>query len=188
MSDGVEAAVRRVERRQAAEAARARGEQAPSEEDLRDEFHAETRASRQRTYTRAPRRKLTWKDRLKLSGALTVVLVPVLFMGCLIGLGWYDKAHPVTVQCTLTSAEAITITSSSRTVHTSSAAVVIETKPCGRMLIKRGIGFDNNKAVAAKLKPGATYAIEVGSGTYNMREFLGALKMRPEVFTYHRVG
>lgn len=183
--DEVEAALDRVRRRRAAAAAHERGEPAPSLDELREQFREENRKRR----NTPPPRKLTLRERVVMTGKLALFLgLPAGMIATVVfGGPAYDSAHRVTVRCTIASAEAITVSSSSRTVSVSSGAVAIDSSPCGRLLIEHGVGFSNNEQVAASFRHGDTYAFVVGGGTYRWREFLGAFRIRPSVYEYHRL-
>ncbi|WP_412147448.1 hypothetical protein [Curtobacterium flaccumfaciens] len=112
-----------------------------------------------------------------------VVVVPILaFFVAPIALGVYDDAHPMSVTCTVESAEAGSTSSRSlKGVGSSGSQVVIETKGCGRLLVDLGIKKDNVDRVADELKAGQRYRFIVGEGTYRLRSVLQLVKVAPDV-------
>lgn len=102
-----------------------------------------------------------------------VVLVLAFFgIGPLI-LDAYDRQHPLTRTCQVTSAEAGSSSTVSRTgVGSSSEQVVIESNDCGELLLREGFDKGNSPEIANTFESGRQYDFILGGGSVRLRGLL----------------
>lgn len=110
---------------------------------------------------------------------MTLAMFPGLFV-----LNAYDGTHRERVTCTVTSAEAVTLSSrSSKGIGASYAGVGFDTSDCGRMTYSRTISFDNHEAFARRYNgaPGP-YAFTVGGGSFWVRAHVPWMRLGPQEY------
>jgi hypothetical protein len=100
----------------------------------------------------------------------------------------YDRAHPQVIRCHAVHAEATSVSVQSTNLSsTRLPSVLIKTKGCGELAIERGVTVEDRDRIAAELD-GRTCQFVVGSGSFQMRAFLGAFRVVPEVVSYKVVN
>ena len=88
----------------------------------------------------------------------------------------YDKGHPSTLQCTVTSAEgAIGSFRSSRGAGGSFDQVEIVTENCGKLVLRQGVTSDNKAALAARIESRSEQVFTIGGASKSLRGVLQAL-------------
>ena len=116
-------------------------------------------------------------DRAPIRESLSTLLLVGVFLatlltfpGLLIG-GAYDAARRERVTCSVSAAEAITVSSrSSRGVGSSRAGVGVETSDCGRLTMTRGVTSDNGDGIARALnRTKGPHTFTVGGGSFWLR-------------------
>ena len=122
--------------------------------------------------------------------AVALFLIPAFIVigGFLLGpqaLQQYDARNPMTVECTVTSAEDQLATTTSRTgLGGSSAQVLIRTSSCGDLLLTDGVTKQNGEDIAERFSNSSTYSFEVGSGSQKLRWLLDLIGVTPKIFAY----
>ncbi|PZE84139.1 hypothetical protein [Curtobacterium sp. MCBD17_032] len=124
------------------------------------------------------------RARLRFVTALLVLVGMVLAMATLLGLPSYDRAHPVTVDCTL---DAVAVgTTSGKSGHR--PYIRFSTSDCGTLVLFDDVTADNQGDLAAELEQGHRYRVTVGGGTYRFRSVLAVLRIRPTIEHYERLS
>jgi hypothetical protein len=119
---------------------------------------------------------------------LSVVVILSLFLFGPLALGAYDRSHPKTLTCEVSSAEATSVSVSSTSLSSTTIPQVdVTTTNCGVLTIRHGVTDDNRDRVAASLKPG-DWEFVVGAGSFDLRQLLGLLRVRPEIMSYRMRG
>lgn len=113
-------------------------------------------------------------------GVITVIVVAGLIAPA--ALRSYDLGHRATLRCHVTSAEGITRGSSNRGIGGQDARVVITTEDCGKLVLWKGVTRTNNRTTAGRIDTPAEHAVEVGSGTWEVRGLLHAIGRSPSAF------
>jgi hypothetical protein len=117
--------------------------------------------------------------------AFVIVFVSSFFLAGPTVLRSYDDAHRVQLVCVVSSAEASTgSTRSSKGIGASIPQVVIESRECGKFVLRDGVTTDNNGDIASSFKSGTTYELEVGEGSLTMRSLLRVFGASPELLGY----
>ena len=108
--------------------------------------------------------------------AAVIVLGSLFFLAGPTVLRSYDDAHRVQLACVVAYAEPSTGSSrSAKGVGASTPQVVIESRECGKFVLREGVTTDNSRDVASSFKSGTTYELEVGDGSLTIRSLLGVL-------------
>ena len=109
----------------------------------------------------------------------TLAIFPGLFV-----MNAYDSAHRERVTCTVTSAEAVTLSSrSAKGVGASYAGVGFDTSDCGRLTYSKTISFGNQDAFARRYDRAlGAYAFTVGGASYWVRQHAPWVPLAPEVY------
>lgn len=125
------------------------------------------------------RRSLT--TLLMVGGFLVTLLV---FPGLFIGTA-YDAAHREQVTCTVTAAEAITVSSrSTKGIGSSRPGVGVETSDCGRLTVTHGITRDNREDIARELnRTEGPHTFTVGGGSFWLRKNTPITVPSPTVYS-----
>jgi hypothetical protein len=114
------------------------------------------------------------KKRLIVTSWIAAILLILAFFG--IGpvlLNAYDREHPVTKACEVTTAQAGSSSTVSRTgIGGSSEQVVVESKNCGELLLREGVNKDNSDEIASGLTPGNEYDFILGGGSVRLEKLL----------------
>jgi len=119
---------------------------------------------------------------------LSVVVILSVFVFGPLTLSAYDRSHPKMLTCEVSSAEAASASVSSTNLSSTTIPQVdVTTKNCGVLTIQHGITDENRDRVAASLKPG-DWEFTVGAGSFDLREILGFLRVRPEIVSYRMIG
>jgi len=114
--------------------------------------------------------------------AMVTVVVPF-------ALNRYDTIHRLDVQCSVTSATALTVSSVNRKgLGRSSAEVEITTSDCGRVLLQQGDLGTSVRKTARALDAGGQYVLRVGEGAYNLRSLLNAIGRDVTADQFEKVG
>jgi hypothetical protein len=117
--------------------------------------------------------------------AAVIVFVSSFFLAGPEVLRSYDDAHRVQLACMVSSAEASTASSrSTKGVGASRPQVVIESRECGKFVLREGVTKGNSGDIASSFKSGTTYELEVGDGSLTMRSLLRVFGASPELFGY----
>ena len=88
----------------------------------------------------------------------------------------YDKGHPSSVQCTVTSAQGTTGSfRSSRGAGGSFDQVVILTENCGKLVLRQGVTASNKAALAAQIAGKSEQVFIVGAASKRLRGVLQAV-------------
>lgn len=116
--------------------------------------------------TPVPSKKHSLASRVTTVVALVGVGLAVIFsLGILVGghiLASYDREHPDTMRCTVSSA-------SPAYSRGGNWSVVIETPDCGKLgLSGRDINGTNFEKIAASLQSGKVYTVDIGEGTKSL--------------------
>lgn len=121
---------------------------------------------------RRPRRS---EFRLYRGLVIRVVLTLVTVVGPF-ALDRYDTIHRLDVQCSATSATALTVSSVNRKgLGRSSVDIEITTSDCGRVLLRQADPGTSARKTARALDAGGQYVFRVGEGAYNLRSLLNAI-------------
>lgn len=122
-----------------------------------------------------PRRKRGNKFVFGWLAVIMLVIAGVLLGGQLFRS--YDRAHQMTVSCSVISATAGTGGSTSgRGVGTIFDQVEIQTSNCGPLVIRRDIDAENKQPIAARLDQGGVREFKVGAASFQWRGLLGFFK------------
>jgi hypothetical protein len=117
--------------------------------------------------------------------AFVIVFVSSFFLAGPEVLRSYDDAHRVQLVCMVSSAEASTGSSrSTKGVGASRPQVIIESRECGKFVLREGVTKDNSGDIASSFKSGTTYELEVGDGSLTMRSLLRVFGASPELLGY----
>ncbi|KTR03008.1 hypothetical protein NS184_14530 [Curtobacterium luteum] len=110
----------------------------------------------------------------------TLLTFPGLFIG-----NAYDAAHREQVTCTVTAAEAITVSSrSTRGIGSSRAGVGVETSDCGRLTMTRGVTSDDRDGIARELnRTKGPHVFTVGGGSFWLRKNTPITVPSPTVYS-----
>ncbi len=97
----------------------------------------------------------------------------------------YDAAHQEQVTCTVTAAEAVTVSSRSvRGIGSSRAGVGIETSDCGRLTLTHGVSNDDRDDIARALnRSKGPHSFTVGGGSFWWREHTPFSVPAPTVYS-----
>lgn len=116
---------------------------------------------------------------------IAMALITVLVLGGSYAWKAYDRAHVISVTCTVAAAEgAIGSSTSGKGIGSSFDQVAIMTKECGPLILRRGVTADNKDAIAARLKAGGRTDFEIGAASFRFREFLALVRERVIVFGF----
>jgi hypothetical protein len=97
----------------------------------------------------------------------------------------YDRAHVISVTCTVTGAEGdIGSSTSGRGIGSSFDQVAIITKECGPLVLRRGVTTGNKDAIAARLEAGGSTRFQVGEASFRHREALVRVREKVVVFGF----
>jgi len=119
---------------------------------------------------------------------LSVAVILSVFVFGPLALGAFDLSHPKRLTCEVSSVEATSVSVSSTNLSsTTTPQVDVTTKNCGALTIQHGITDENCDRVAASLKPG-DWEFVVGAGSFDLREMLGVLRVRPEIMSYRKAA
>lgn len=122
--------------------------------------------------------------------ALVLLALVVLF--ALVGpfsLSRYDAAHPVNIECSVSSAEDRTGSSVARTgLGRSFTEVKVQTSDCGKILLREGESEVSATEVARRLNVGGKYEFVVGGGSYQLRSLLSAIGRDVTATEYKKTG
>lgn len=115
----------------------------------------------------------------------TLAMFPGLFV-----MDAYDRAHRERVTCTVTAAEAVTLSSrSAKGAGASYAGVGFDTSDCGRMVYSKTISFGNQDAFARRYDRAlGPYAFTVGGASFWVREHASWVPLAPEVYGVSEPG
>jgi hypothetical protein len=114
-----------------------------------------------------------------------MALVTALILGGSWAWKAYDRAHVISVTCTVTGAEGETGSSTSgKGIGSSFDQVVIMTKECGPLVLRRGVTTDNKDAIAARLEAGGSTRFEIGEASFRHREALARVREEVVVFGF----
>lgn len=117
--------------------------------------------------------------------AFVIVFVSSFFLAGPTVLRSYDDAHRLQLVCVVSSAEASTGSSrSAKGVGESTPQVVIESRECGKFVLREGATTDKSRDVASSFKSGNRYDLEVGEGSLTMRSLLRVFGASPELLGY----
>jgi hypothetical protein len=120
---------------------------------------------------------------LVISMLSAMALVTVLVLGGSWAWRAYDRAHVISVMCTVTGAEGdIASSTSGKGIGSSFDQVAIMTKECGPLVLRRGVTADNKDAIAARLEAGGSTRFEIGEASFRYREAL--VRVREEVTVF----
>ncbi|WP_146236305.1 hypothetical protein [Curtobacterium sp. MCBD17_023] len=104
----------------------------------------------------------------------------------------YDDAHKQQVTCTITAAEAVTVSNrSTRGIGSSHPAVAIDTSECGPLTLSRGVDSENQDAVARTLnRTEGPHVFTVGGGSFWFRTHTPWLRFvpAPTIYSVDGVG
>ncbi|MCJ1712888.1 hypothetical protein [Curtobacterium sp. VKM Ac-2922] len=116
---------------------------------------------------------------------ITLLMLPGLWV-----ISAYDDAHEEQVTCSVTAAEAITVSStSSKGIGSSRPGVGIETSNCGRLTLTRGVYDDNRDDIAQSLNHSkGSHVFTVGGGTFWLRENMSWFTFVPSPTVYNVSG
>ncbi len=131
------------------------------------------------------------RDRAPVRESLSILLVVGVFLATLLtfpGLfigNAYDAAHREQVTCTVTAAEAITVSSrSTRGIGSSRAGVGVETSDCGRLTMTRGVTGDSRDDIARELnRTKGPHTFTVGGGSFWLRKHTHVTIPAPTVYS-----
>ncbi len=129
------------------------------------------------------------RGRLIFTVAIVLMVAIVAFF--FFGRGWiasYDKAHPVVLVCTISSAKASAVsTHSGRGIGSYTNQVDIQTANCGHLVIRDGVTSQNSDDIASAFSDGGKYRITLGEASLHLRGLLSVLGTVPEVRGYKRL-
>jgi len=140
---------------------------------------------------RAFSEKLTRRTKRKPVADTVSMLVIVAFFVTIIAicpglfvLVAYDDAHQEQVTCTITAAEAITVSNrSAKGIGSSHPAVGIDSSDCGRLTFSRGIDDENQERTArAYDRAPGPYTFTVGAGSFWVRQHAPWARLGPTVY------
>jgi len=121
------------------------------------------------------------RKRAKNRAQAIVILIALAAIGITLVFGpfalrFYDKGHPSTVQCTVSSAEgAIGSFSSPRGAGGSFDQVEILTENCGKLVLRQGVTANNKAALAADLESKSEQVFIIGEASKRLRGVFQAL-------------
>jgi hypothetical protein len=122
---------------------------------------------------------------LVISMLSAMVLVTALVLGGSWAWKAYDRAHVISVTCTVTRAEGdIGSSTSGKGIGSSFDQVAIMTKECGPLVLRRGVTADNKDAIAARLEAGGSTRFEIGKASFRYREALVRVREKVVVFAF----
>jgi hypothetical protein len=114
-----------------------------------------------------------------------MALVTVLILGGSWAWKAYDRAHVISVTCTVTGAEGdIGSSTSGRGIGSSFDQVAIITKECGPLVLRRGVTPGNKDAIAARLEAGGSTRFQIGEASFRHREALVRVREKVVVFGF----
>ncbi|MCC3294931.1 hypothetical protein LJ756_09875 [Arthrobacter sp. zg-Y411] len=99
----------------------------------------------------------------------------------------YDKSHRVSIECTVTGAEAGRSSASARG-SASWSQVSISTTDCGPLVLSSGINESNRDAVAAQLDDGGSFSFEIGVATQSLRWLTDPIGLTPTVWAFEKTN
>jgi hypothetical protein len=114
-----------------------------------------------------------------------MVLITVVVLGGSYALKAYDRAHVISVTCTVTAAEGdIGSSTSGKGIGSSFDQVAITTMECGPLVLRRGVTAENKDAIAERLRAGGRTRFEIGAASFRFREVLVSVRERVVVFGF----
>ncbi|WP_159570367.1 hypothetical protein [Curtobacterium sp. 18060] len=114
-----------------------------------------------------------------------VILIVIAVFVAPASLNAYDAARHAWISCDVKSAHAGTGSNVNRIgIGGSRAEVEIQTKDCGSLLLRQGVTQANSKQVATRLEEAGRVKLEVGTGSYALRSFLGVINRLPTVYRF----
>ncbi|WIB26153.1 hypothetical protein [Curtobacterium sp. MCSS17_015] len=120
---------------------------------------------------------------LVISMLSAMVLVTALVLGGSWAWKAYERAHVISVTCTVTGAEGdIGSSTSGKGIGSSLDQVAIMTKKCGPLVLRRGVTTDNKDAIAVRLEAAGSTRFEIGEVSFRHREAL--VRVREKVFVF----